>query len=68
MAVLQEIEARGNRYGLTTIERSPDHLHLPIKVAARPLGELLARDERVSKLVGRLTEVSFLVDARLRGC
>ena len=67
MAVLQEIEALGNRYGLTTIEHSPDHLHLLIKVADRPLGELLAPDKRVSKLLGGLTDVSFLVDARLRG-
>lgn len=67
-AVIQEIDTLGRRYGLAVIERSPDGLSLQLRVADRPLAELLARDDHVAPLLAkRLDPVSFQVDAGFRG-
>ncbi|MEA5502127.1 DNA repair helicase XPB [Halotia wernerae UHCC 0503] len=65
-AVAQEIATLGQRYGLTVIERYEDSLLL--RMSDRPLAELLSRDKQIAPLLGeRLSEVSFLVAASLRG-
>lgn len=65
-SVAQEIEALGRRYGLTVIERSEQGLLL--RVAERPLAELLARDKQVAPLLGmRLSPLSFQIDGGHRG-
>jgi hypothetical protein len=65
-SVAQEIETLGRRYGLTVIERSEQGLLL--RVAERPLAELLARDQRVAPLLEeRLSPLSFRIDSGHRG-
>lgn len=67
-AVVQEIDALGRRYGLTVIERSADGLSLQLRVADKPLAELLAREEQVAPLLGkRLETCVFQLDAGFRG-
>jgi DNA excision repair protein ERCC-3 len=67
-AIEQEIIALGQRYGLTVIEQSLALPGLVLRVADRPLAELLSRDEQVAPLLGkRLSDLSFWVDASLRG-
>lgn len=65
-AVAQEIAALGRRYGLTTIERHEQALLL--RIAERPLAELLMRDKHIAPLLGeRLSDLSFSVDGGHRG-
>lgn len=65
-AVAQEITTLGSRYGLTVIERNGDGLLL--KMADRPLAELLSRNDQVSKFLGdRPSDLVFTVDAAYRG-
>jgi DNA excision repair protein ERCC-3 len=65
-AVVQEIAALGERYGLTTIERNGDFLEL--KISDIPLAELLIRNEEVSKFLGkRLKKTVFQVSPAHRG-
>lgn len=65
-AVAQEIEALGQRYGLTVIEK--DGLQLLLTIATLPLVELLRRDEQVSPLLGvQKSNRSFQVDYSHRG-
>jgi len=67
-AIEQEIVALGQRYGLTIIEPSDPQPGLVLRVADRPLAELLCRDEQVAPLLGkRLDDLSFWVDPSLRG-
>ena len=67
-AVAQEIEALGKRYGLTTIERSDDNVHLLLRTADMPLAELLSRNDHVAPLLGeRLSDYMFQVDPAFRG-
>ena len=67
-AVAQEIEALGKRYGLTTIERSDDDVHLLLRTADMPLAELLSRNEDVAPLLSeRLSDHMFQVDPAFRG-
>lgn len=67
-AVIQEIVTLGERYGLTVIERSPDGNHLLLRVADKPLSELLSREEKVAPLLhARISETEFQVDAGWRG-
>ncbi len=68
-AIVQDITALGNRYGLTTIERSTDDLPgLMLRVADLPLAEQLLRDDKVAPLLGkRLSKLTFWIDAGLRG-
>lgn len=67
-SVIQEIEALGQRYGLTVIEQDENKLYLRLKVADLPLAELLSRDEQVSCLLDkRLSELTFQVQPRFRG-
>lgn len=66
LAVAQDIETLGSRYGLTVIERERDRLLL--KMADLPLAELLSRNEGVAKLLGeRRSDLMFEVDAADRG-
>jgi len=65
-SIAREIETLGERYGLTVIERAEQHLLL--RVADRPLAELLVRDRRVTPfLAGRLTDTQFRVETSHRG-
>ncbi|MFB2833089.1 DNA repair helicase XPB [Floridanema evergladense] len=66
-AIVQEIDALGRRYGLTIIERSPDNINLQLRVADRPLAELLARNEQIAPLLKRLDPLTFQVDSAVRG-
>lgn len=66
-AIAQEITSLGSRYGLTVIERDTAG-GLLLKMADRPLAELLTRNEAVSKFLGdRQSELVFQVDAANRG-
>ena len=65
-SVAQEIQALGERYGLTVLERGEQDLIL--RIADRPLVELLSRDQRVAPLLGeRLSTLSFQVKSGHRG-
>lgn len=65
-AVAQEIEALGQRYGLTVIEK--EGLQLLLTISTLPLVELLRRDEQVSPLLGaQKSERSFQVELSHRG-
>jgi DNA excision repair protein ERCC-3 len=73
-AVAQEIETLGSRYGLTVIEQEGDSRSDPygnrllLKMADRPLAELLSRNESVSKFLGdRRSALVFEVAAGDRG-
>ncbi|GAB4459518.1 MAG: helicase-associated domain-containing protein [Elainellaceae cyanobacterium] len=73
-AVAQEIEALGNRYGLTVIERESDSRSDPygnrllLKMADPALAELLSRNESVAKFLGdRRSALVFEVKAGDRG-
>ena len=65
-AIAQDIEALGQRYGLTVIEREGNSLVLTM--ADRPLTELLCRHEQVAPLLGtQRSERSFEVELGHRG-
>ncbi|MBR8831589.1 MAG: DEAD/DEAH box helicase [Chlorogloea purpurea SAG 13.99] len=67
-AVIQEIGALGNRYGLTRLERSEDGFSLILMVADEPLAELLRREDAVAPLLEkRLSPLSFQVNSGHRG-
>jgi DNA excision repair protein ERCC-3 len=67
-AIIQEIETLGRRYGLTIIERSEDSSNLILKVADRPLAELLLREEQIAPLLEkRLSPLTFQVNSGFRG-
>jgi DNA excision repair protein ERCC-3 len=67
-AVLQEIEVLGKRYGLTRLEQSDDGFSLLLKVADKPLAELLLREEAIAPLLEqRLSPLSFRVNPGFRG-
>lgn len=70
--VAQEIEALGQRYGLTTLKSSaPDPQSpnaLELHVADVPLAELLQRHEQVGELLGeRLSPITFVIALGNRG-
>ncbi|MEO0986025.1 MAG: DNA repair helicase XPB [Cyanobacteria bacterium J06639_14] len=65
-SVAQELTLLGQRYGLTTLKKAGQGLHL--HVAEAPLAELLRRHEQVSPLLGeRLAETTFAIDLAYRG-
>lgn len=64
-AVVQEIAALGQRYGLTVIERLENGLSL--RVSDRPLAELLVRNKQVAPLLGERSDLSFQVNTAFRG-
>ncbi len=64
--ITQEIEALGQRYGLTVIER--DGRDLRLRVATAPVAELLVRDRQVGPLLGeRVSALSFRISLGVRG-
>jgi DNA excision repair protein ERCC-3 len=66
VAIAQELETLGNRYGLTTIDREGEILLLTM--ADLPLAELLSRDRDVSPfLAQRRGDSIFEVDPAHRG-
>lgn len=66
VAIAQELETLGNRYGLTTIDREGEILLLTM--ADLPLAELLSRDRDVSPfLAQRRGDLIFEVDPAHRG-
>jgi DNA excision repair protein ERCC-3 len=66
VAIAQELETLGNRYGLTTIDREGELLLLTM--ADLPLAELLSRDRDVSPfLAQRRGDLIFEVDPAHRG-
>lgn len=70
-SVAQELEALGQRYGLTTLNASDGASsgnELLLSVADKPLAELLLRHEQVGPLLGdRLSPTSFAVALGYRG-
>ncbi len=67
-AISQEIRSLGQRYGRAVIEKSEDGNHLLLKLADKPLAELLLREEPVAPLLGkRLSDNVFLVYTGFRG-
>ncbi len=66
VAIAQELETLGNRYGLTTIDRAGELLLLTM--ADLPLAELLSRNSEVSPfLAQRRGDLIFEVDPAHRG-
>jgi DNA excision repair protein ERCC-3 len=67
-AIIQEIRALGQRYGLATLEKAEDGNNLLLKVADHPLAELLLREEAIIPLLGkRLNDTSFQINPGFRG-
>lgn len=65
-SIAQEIETLGERYGLTVLKKAQEDLLL--RVADKPLAELLRQDRRVAPLLaGRLTDTQFRVATAHRG-
>ncbi len=65
-SIAQELEALGQRYGLTRLEKESHQLVL--YVADKPLTELLVRHEQVGEfLTQRLSEQSFAINLGDRG-
>ncbi|TVQ10502.1 MAG: helicase, partial [Leptolyngbya sp. DLM2.Bin27] len=66
-SVAQELEALGQRYGLTTLKAGTDG-DLRLQVADNPLAELLQRQEQVGPLLGeRLSPTTFAIALGDRG-